>query len=278
MCGEALCSSATIGDLRGLSPRVRGSHGGALRRRAGPGIIPACAGKPASLATRAATSTDYPRVCGEAVLIAQGVNLEQGLSPRVRGSRHSAPRATAPPRIIPACAGKPYSAHAPAAAPTDYPRVCGEAERPPNDRFDAVGLSPRVRGSHRVGLGERLFLGIIPACAGKPISVTLRSRSVRDYPRVCGEARLAGRLEVLPPGLSPRVRGSRGASGRLIAYPGIIPACAGKPRGAGRYSSPGRDYPRVCGEAQLRSHIPQGSEGLSPRVRGSRPCRGCRPE
>ena len=70
-------------------------------------------------------------------------------------------------------------------------------------------------------------------------------------------------------GPSPRVRGSR-RPGRRGRAPGrSIPACAGKPRPAGRSAPSRRVHPRVCGEAGLRHPADQRPRGPSPRVRGS---------
>ena len=113
-------------------------------------------------------------------------------------------------------------------------------------------------------------IGIIPACAGKPICWQAPACRSRDYPRVCGEATAACQVSCHFPGLSPRVRGSLSLPSAAPFHPGIIPACAGKPRSP-RASPPARrDYPRVCGEAMTTDLIIQLVLGLSPRVRGSR--------
>ena len=56
-----------------------------------------------------------------------------------------------------------------------------------------------------------------------------------------------------------------------VRYLGSIPACAGEPtpRTGGRPAS--RVYPRVCGGADICPDLIFGYQGLSPRVRGSRP-------
>ena len=94
--------------------------------------------------------------------------------------------------------------------------------------------------------------------------------SVRDYPRVCGEAIFSSSASIPLNGLSPRMRGSHaGAPGELLLA-GIIPAYAGKPPPGRSPARADRDYPRVCGEALLRRVRRQGYPGLSPRMRGSR--------
>ena len=112
--------------------------------------------------------------------------------------------------------------------------------------------------------------GSIPACAGKPRSVT-RSRSVaRVHPRVCGEASLMNRSCQSIKGPSPRVRGSHAPSARSHRRRGSIPACAGKPRATRRTTRRSGVHPRVCGEAVDALDHADYLEGPSPRVRGSR--------
>ena len=190
-------------------------------------------------------------MCGEAgsgsVISADRV----GLSPRVRGSRRRPRQAPGAPRIIPACAGKPSGRLAYLMRSWDYPRVCGEAWTATPNTSPSAGLSPRVRGSpasHRAG-GRAA--GIIPACAGKPSTTQSPASSCRDYPRVCGEAFIKRLRQRIDMGLSPRVRGSRHHPAEPTSFPGIIPACAGKPRPASACTPARRDYPRVCGEAEL---------------------------
>jgi len=73
----------------------------------------------------------------------------------------------------------------------DYPRACGEAQPFPPRRPASWGLSPRMRGSpcRRVFFGPRF--GTIPAHAGKPNGIDSGVGFAGDYPRACGEARLA---------------------------------------------------------------------------------------
>ena len=89
-----------------------------------------------------------------------------------------------------------------------YPRVCGEANGMNVRVKAAMGLSPRVRGSHKRFLGLLPEIRSIPACAGKPVSHPSGILVVRVYPRVCGEAGIIVCTDSHDEGLSPRVRGS----------------------------------------------------------------------
>ena len=172
-----------------------------------------------------------------------------GLSPRVRGSRYHAVRWRPTGGSIPACAGKPSWLRTLTPCVGVYPRVCGEAVRPPFEQLGqkvyprvcgeaavpeqpearTKGLSPRVRGSPSDAQQYQLRVGSIPACAGKPFLSPRNVLRPTVYPRVCGEARAWSAVEVDQTGLSPRVRGSRFDTESVGSLEGSIPACAGKP-------------------------------------------------
>ena len=69
------------------------------------GIIPACAGNTPSLSLLHVGFGDHPRVCGEHSYRLIVASVEQGSSPRVRGTLHHAERLSDLDGIIPACAG-----------------------------------------------------------------------------------------------------------------------------------------------------------------------------
>ena len=132
------------------------------------------------------------------------------------------------------------------------------------------GPSPRVRGSPERGRDVVQPRGSIPACAGKPGRMPPPAPCSRVHPRVCGEATLTRPGLGRAPGPSPRVRGSLGHRNQNMAFPGSIPACAGKPGRRCIRSATRRVHPRVCGEARSRGHRVRRCPGPSPRVRGSR--------
>ena len=291
MCGGARILGDRDDRGRGLSPRVRGSLD---RGRSADGqvrSIPACAGEPPSGSRRSPPFKVYPRVCGGAAFNRPDSHIDQGLSPRVRGSRYILGRGAATARSIPACAGEPRRSTAHAAAPGVYPRVCGGAQPDPWRITDQTGLSPRVRGSRECWPRHRRRTGSIPACAGEPtpptglpasgtglsprvrgshVGLGGRRRVCGVYPRVCGGAIAALVGMALARGLSPRVRGSRASGRGTSGRPGSIPACAGEPHRWSPAQPASRVYPRVCGGAGLKVRVGTAWEGLSPRVRGSR--------
>jgi len=198
------------------------------------GSIPACAGEPSGSGSVFSFVRVYPRVCGGAPRIFDVGRVQQGLSPRVRGSPTRTKLMDNPQGSIPACAGEPRT-QGPGSAPgAVYPRVCGGAflclSHPPSPQ----GLSPRVRGSQGTGHPRRLVRGSIPACAGEPTARRGPNGLLRVYPRVCGGASHTFRVWASARGLSPRVRGSPPVALRPIDHPRSIPACAGEPRRDGR--------------------------------------------
>ena len=190
VCGEAPTRRSDTPRRTGLSPRVRGSPLPKPNRQAGLGSIPACAGKPSGWPSTQRAPWVYPRVCGEARLEIHLGGLHRGLSPRVRGSRCGRSRPVTHSGSIPACAGKPRSTPGRRPSTRVYPRVCGEAADLIDAVDDAVGLSPRVRGSLIGAPIHRPVSGSIPAC-----------HRIRPGSPRCGEA-----LSVAC--ISPRVRGS----------------------------------------------------------------------
>ena len=112
--------------------------------------------------------------------------------------------------------------------------------------------------------------GIIPALAGNTCRAARVGFRTRDHPRACGEHRAAGLEAALPPGSSPRLRGTRCRRCRLPRRLGIIPALAGNTSDPFCKTSVRRDHPRACGEHKRSGRHRDGTPGSSPRLRGTR--------
>ena len=174
----------------GSSPRVRGKQLGGQGPRRPPRIIPARAGKTASVASWRAHARDHPRACGENPLLARWRPGPRGSSPRVRGKLAPGDCLWVVRGIIPARAGKTLEPRTTRALSRDHPRACGEnlrrAAAPPRRRAGADhpracgenavdrnvdggarGSSPRVRGKPSCPCGKKRRGRIIPARAGK---------------------------------------------------------------------------------------------------------------
>ena len=82
-------------------------------------------------------------------------------------------------------------------------------------------------------------------------------------------------MEGLPGGgSSPRVRGTHLDQTLSLNLGGIIPACAGNTTRGESEDCTTRDHPRVCGEHRNTVERLNGSQGSSPRVRGTREAAG----
>ena len=250
VCGGTRLQLATAIKGRGLSPRVRGNRGVVVIFAVNVGSIPACAGEPQRLARAEGVVPVYPRVCGGTVDRQPNLVAVQGLSPRVRGNRYLVVSAAVVQGSIPACAGEPAAIGQRRGHCRVYPRVCGGTALASTRSKSLPGLSPRVRGNHRVADRVIVFNRSIPACAGEPrpdhraccASEVYprvcggtrprrpRSRHLGVYPRVCGGTRCSASALLSASGLSPRVRGNLDRALARLANAGSIPACAGEPR------------------------------------------------
>ncbi len=150
-----------------------------------------------------------------------------------------------------------------------YPRGRGGACSWCGAPYRVAGLSPRTRGSPRVGGRRPVARGPIPADSGEP--PRSRSRPCRNtaYPRGRGGALMLKEVAPHGEGLSPRTRGSQTRRESHFWELGPIPADAGEPWDRARGFRTSRAYPRGRGGAALRSQVDLFMEGLSPRTRGS---------
>ena len=172
-------------------------------------------------------------------------------------------------RSIPASAGQPQLVSRLLGNMAVYPRECGATQPSYYMNRSHLGLSPRVRGNQLLaGLGE-LPKRSIPASAGQPFRKVQSTNASKVYPRECGAtAELPYGLATLR-GLSPRVRGNRVASFRVLSAMRSIPASAGQPPLAMVCKLPKTVYPRECGATDYLVFQTRTWRGLSPRVRGN---------
>ena len=85
VCGENSDGAITALSIGGSSPRVRGKRSAMRDRCRIRGLIPACAGKTASVSVESACVEAHPRVCGENIAFSPSTKSHTGSSPRVRG-------------------------------------------------------------------------------------------------------------------------------------------------------------------------------------------------
>ena len=268
VCGENVLVADRAARRWGSSPRVRGKPHNLEQVADHPGLIPACAGKTATLWRPWPPSTAHPRVCGENFVPWVFVSMLWGSSPRVRGKQYDYVHSLGTPGLIPACAGKTPRTPRSCTRAWAHPRVCGENVWAPQAGDPDEGSSPRVRGKpHRLGPHARPR-GLIPACAGKTAGTIVVTHPTGAHPRVCGENRGERFADCRRDGSSPRVRGKRHRGLRRRLPCGLIPACAGKTSRPPRPPPSRPAHPRVCGE-NIQGFIDGiKNMGSSPRVRG----------
>ena len=151
----------------------------------------------------------YPRECGGTAARMRMESIMSGLSPRVRGNLLHSTHIRHVGRSIPASAGEPVGCNTWACRDWVYPRECGGTRLLPINGFWSEGLSPRVRGNPDVVIPRPIAVRSIPASAGEPLLLSLRSYRSTVYPRECGGTLRGVVISVGTKGLSPRVRGNQ---------------------------------------------------------------------
>ena len=197
-------------------------------------------------------------MCGELGFERLNNAVDDGSSPRVRGTPEPVHVAHGRVRFIPACAGNSRRSGSAWSSSAVHPRVCGEL---------AVASA-------------RIFAvaGFIPACAGNSKRRRRGRRGPTVHPRVCGELFAGGIAGGIGGGSSPRVRGTRRFGGGFgIAGRGSSPRVRGTRCGPRRLSSNRRFIPACAGNSAVWEMRVLTCIGSSPRVRGTRPARLRRP-
>ncbi len=155
-------------------------------------------------------------------------------------------------RFIPACAGNAADRRTRRCSGPVHPRVCGERQSGARRIRNAIGSSPRVRGTRAGVAGGRHHYRFIPACAGNANRANHDQARSSVHPRVCGEREALVVQAAGPVGSSPRVRGTPMRIAWVVSRFRFIPACAGNANAVRR---------------GLRTAC-----GSSPRVRGTHFC------
>ena len=168
MYGETASASAFRPESMGLSPHVRGNHLVLRQSQGRQRSIPACTGKPETPSVRRRRTRVYPRMYGETIGPISCSIVWTGLSPHVRGNRARCRGGAPVAGSIPACTGKPPEYGGSRNTPTVYPRMYGETGSSATAGTTATGLSPHVRGNHRLRRCINFYERSIPACTGKP--------------------------------------------------------------------------------------------------------------
>ena len=197
-----------LGIAEGLSPRIRGNHRDAGRRRGEAGSIPAHTGEPLFPSGHRSLPGVYPRAYGGTAVRIDGPAAAQGLSPRIRGNLVRLPPGGADGGSIPAHTGEPPFPVRSSVSPGVYPRAYGGTRHRLAHGGAQEGLSPRIRGNPSLRSFRRSLSGSIPAHTGEPYSSQVIGAGGRVYPRAYGGTRTSARTTAGSSGLSPRIRGN----------------------------------------------------------------------
>ena len=153
--------------------------------------------------------------------------LQDGSSPRLRGTLFQPVPYPEDARIIPAPAGNTWPGIWGYDVYADHPRACGEHFTMGSESATTPGSSPRLRGTPD---DQELVVNlarIIPAPAGNTCQGEPDHRRQPDHPRACGEHSLTRKKALTVAGSSPRLRGTQNYHSRDGDCERIIPAPAG---------------------------------------------------
>ena len=165
--GENSRRASSAAEGAGSSPRGRGKRHPVVQVQAGVRLIPAWAGKTTRGSSWPQQRGAHPRVGGENDEYAPPPLALDGSSPRGRGKQPRAYMQKLVVRLIPAWAGKTATVFHAIAFVAAHPRVGGENVMSPSKNCAHSGSSPRGRGKRSPPVHHAVFLGLIPAWAGK---------------------------------------------------------------------------------------------------------------
>ena len=192
----------------------------------------------------------------------------RGSSPLTRGKRRRGPTVRRQVGLIPAHAGKTNVDSWLVCVAWAHPRSRGEN---PSRKFALpliLGSSPLTRGKRYSVQRVTIACGLIPAHAGKTLSLPFGILCDTAHPRSRGENEQIAAAQSAGDGSSPLTRGKR-FPGLVASFrQGLIPAHAGKT--VRRRSFPGllRAHPRSRGENRVRGDRAAIHRGSSPLTRG----------
>ena len=177
------------GKDNGSSPRLRGTLALWQVQRVRIRFIPAPAGNAEKFDCAADNPAVHPRACGERAKGVFGDETVVGSSPRLRGTLIVRFRNGSLLRFIPAPAGNAATHPNTNIARSVHPRACGERAHPAAPRPSFRGSSPRLRGTQRPDVCQRICRRFIPAPAGNADETLRAGLAVAVHPRACGERR-----------------------------------------------------------------------------------------
>ena len=268
--GENRCACLGVRVVPGSSPLTRGKRelfGADAERR---GLIPAHAGKTVEGGAHEVRLPAHPRSRGENGATMDKIVALVGSSPLMRGKREGHGRAVSLPGLIPAHAGKTVWPVVRGQYAQAHPRSRGENRDVGRVRRTGQGSSPLTRGKRPASVYLVVFIGLIPAHAGKTSFDGYECGLRGAHPRSRGENWLLVALRVGVEGSSPLTRGKRGEGEQGCPLAGLIPAHAGKTARLPHLARARRAHPRSRGENFTFGLSNRVVTGSSPLTRGKR--------
>ena len=149
-----------------------------------------------------------------------------------------------------------------------HPRSRGENRWVASEMLDPWGSSPLTRGKRASTCSVTRSWGLIPAHAGKTLSIARRSEVSEAHPRSRGENFATKRRFFCLAGSSPLTRGKRRHLQAIPHTPGLIPAHAGKTVEVHVGDRECGAHPRSRGENGCPARAAALHTGSSPLTRG----------
>ena len=196
------------------------------------------------------------------------ISFARGSSPLTRGKPPTPENPRPCDGLIPAHAGKTGFLRRASMRLGAHPRSRGE-----NDCTDPniplmPGSSPLTRGKRLREQAQQARRRLIPAHAGKTLSVDCTDPNIPAHPRSRGENATHPDEVMSALGSSPLTRGKRVGAGASVCVVGLIPAHAGKTVGSGPSLCYQKAHPRSRGENLCGGVDNAGDSGSSPLTRG----------
>ena len=210
----------------------------------------------------------HPHSRGENLGSCVSSSRARGSSPLTRGKPGKLRLIQSRSGLIPAHAGKTARQPPRRAAHPAHPRSRGENLKSATLARNVTGSSPLTRGkliSLTPTVGRR---GLIPAHAGKTVSVRITMSPFPAHPRSRGENRTRHGPKPYRPGSSPLTRGKPRQDVPGRADRGLIPAHAGKTAHSTHSTCAAWAHPRSRGENSEKTAGGAGNRGSSPLTRG----------
>ena len=254
----------------GSSPLTRGKLGITHPSKPRQRLIPAHAGKTACSEIHRSSRSAHPRSRGENRELFRLTFARPGSSPLTRGKHYPTRRLRRRRGLIPAHAGKTNLDHRRDDGDEAHPRSRGENAGTSMEEMGSIGSSPLTRGKRFSGPNDCLYLGLIPAHAGKTYRFSAACAQPPAHPRSRGENKETMNDDEFDEGSSPLTRGKHNFSGCEVCGDGLIPAHAGKTRRTAGGCCAAWAHPRSRGENRPVCEATRPDCGSSPLTRGKR--------